>query len=131
MIKAEGRQITRIVGENLRNLRVSNKYSQADFARLLGVTQATVSHFEKGEREPGLDFLFMVADRFSIPVTALIPIKLSGMPEDESAVATGLIRKNPAWIKAFDQAHHLTDYETNLVISLIDCLAKGETPNEP
>lgn len=129
MAKADNRPILKFIGENIRNLRLSMKYSQKDFADSLDITQAAISHFEAGDRDPGIDFLFRIADKFGVPVTTLIPVGRSGMDDDAMTLVSGLVAKNPAWIDAFDKARRLTDHQTDLVISMIECLSKGNNIN--
>ena len=131
MAKSDNRPVLKIVGENIRNLRLSLGCSQKDIGKAFGISQAAISYFEAGERDPGIDFLFAMAKKYGVPVTALIPIGRSGTDDAATALASNLVEKNPAWIGAFYRASRLTDHETDLVINMIECLAKGEVPNEP
>ena len=130
MAKADNRPVLKIVGENIRNLRLSLGYSQQDFAKAFNVTQAAISHFEAGDRDPGIDVLFRMASKFNVPVTVLIPVGQSGLDDDAIALASGLITKNSKWIGAFDQARRLTDHQTDLVIDLIGTLSRGNNTDE-
>lgn len=130
MAKADNRPILKIVGENIRNLRLSLGYSQLDVAKSFDVTQAAISHFEAGDRDPGIDFLFRMAQKYNVPVTVLIPVGQSGLDDDAIALASGLITKNSKWIGAFDQARRLTDHQTDLVIDLIGTLSRGNNTDE-
>ena len=130
MGKTEYRQITKIVGDNLRRLRISRGYSQSQFADMFEITQASVSHFEKGDREPGLDFIYQVADRFKVPVTALLPVELYGLSDDVSSLVAGLVHQNPAWYTAFEKARYLSDDESALVIAMICKLAEEKNSSE-
>lgn len=130
MAKADNRPILKIVGENIRNLRLSFGYSQLDIAKSFDVTQAAISHFEAGDRDPGIDFLFRMAQKYNVPVTALIPVGYSGLDDDAMALASGLVTKDPRWIGAFDQARSLTDHQTDLVIDLIKTLTKESNTDE-
>ena len=130
MAKADNRPILKIVGENIRNLRLSLGYSQLDVAKSFDVTQAAISHFEAGDRDPGIDFLFRMAQKYNVPVTALIPVGQSGLDDCAIALASGLITKNSKWIGAFGQARRLTDHQTDLVIDLIKTLTKESNTDE-
>ena len=46
--------------------------SQAELAVLLGVTPITISNYERGEREPSIDTLKLMAKIFNTTVDALI-----------------------------------------------------------
>ncbi|MGN0806977.1 MAG: helix-turn-helix transcriptional regulator [Candidatus Coproplasma sp.] len=50
--------------ENLRQLRLGKKLSQADLASLLGVDQRTISSWEKGICEPSLSMLAKLCEIF-------------------------------------------------------------------
>ncbi len=39
---------------SLKKYRKLSKYSQAKFARMTGVSQSTISHYEKGRRTPSI-----------------------------------------------------------------------------
>ncbi len=47
-------------------LRKEKKISQKAAAQELGVSQALLSHYEKGIRECGLDFLVKAADYYNV-----------------------------------------------------------------
>ena len=47
-------------------LRVEKKLSQKEAAKALGISQALLSHYEKGIRECKLDFLIKVADFYNV-----------------------------------------------------------------
>lgn len=53
-------------------LRKENSLSQKKAADALGVSQALLSHYEKGIRECGLDFLIKVADFYNVSVDYLL-----------------------------------------------------------
>ncbi len=63
-------------------LRKEKKYSQKQVAEDLGISQALLSHYEKGIRECGLDFLIKVSDYYSVSCDFL----LGRTPERSGAV---------------------------------------------
>lgn len=63
-------------------LRKEKKYSQKQVAEDLGISQALLSHYEKGIRECGLDFLIKVSDYYSVSCDFL----LGRSPERSGAV---------------------------------------------
>lgn len=63
-------------------LRKEKKYSQKQVAEDLGISQALLSHYEKGIRECGLDFLIRVSDYYSVSCDFL----LGRSPERSGAV---------------------------------------------
>lgn len=56
----------------LRLLRKERGYSQKKVAADLGISQALLSHYEKGIRECGLDFVVHVADYFDVSCDYLL-----------------------------------------------------------
>lgn len=53
-------------------LRKEKKYSQKQVAEDLGISQALLSHYEKGIRECGLDFIIKVSDYYSVSCDFLL-----------------------------------------------------------
>ena len=56
----------------LEELRKVHNYSQNDIARLIGTTNQTISNWEKGKTEPGINHLKKLADIFHVSVDYLI-----------------------------------------------------------
>ena len=68
--------------ETLAALRKSRGISQRQAAADLGISQALLSHYEKGAREPGLGFVCRACDYYA--VTADYLLCRSGHPGDVS-----------------------------------------------
>ena len=75
-------------------LRKERGYSQKHVANELDVAQALLSHYEKGKREPGLDFLVRAADFFDVstdyllgrsPISSGERLAESDLPETQTA----------------------------------------------
>ena len=56
----------------LEELRKVHNYSQNDIANLIGTTNQTISNWEKGKTEPGINHLKKLADIFHVSVDYLI-----------------------------------------------------------
>ena len=56
----------------LKELRKKKGISQLRLATDLNTTQNTISRYETGEREPGIDELIKIADYFNVSVAYLI-----------------------------------------------------------
>ncbi len=52
----------------LRILRATKKYSQADLAELLGVSRQTVNTIENGKYDPSLPLAFKIAKLFELSI---------------------------------------------------------------
>lgn len=59
-------------GRIITNLRKNKGLSQKDAANELGISQALLSHYEKGIRECGLSFLVKTADLYDVSVDYLL-----------------------------------------------------------
>jgi transcriptional regulator with XRE-family HTH domain len=67
--------------ETLSRLRRESGLSQRQLAKDLGVSQALLSHYENGAREPGLAFVCRVCDYFGVSANALLG-RAAGSLED-------------------------------------------------
>ena len=56
----------KIFGQLLGTLRRERKLSQSKVAKDLGISQALLSHYENGAREPKLDFVIKICDYYDI-----------------------------------------------------------------
>jgi len=64
--------ITKDFSRLLALLRKERKLSQKEVAEQLGISQALLSHYEKGIREPGLDFVVRAADYYQVTCDYLL-----------------------------------------------------------
>jgi len=118
------RDILRKLGENIRNLRVSRGYSQKDFADLFDLTQAAISWFESGSREPSLGMIFRIAGKFRVPVTSLIPVEQSGMDDDVFLSLSATANANPYWPEILARGKYLSNEDTAMILSMVRSLTK-------
>ena len=56
----------------LKEIRKSKKISQLKMALDLNMTQNTISRYETGDREPGINELIKIADYFNISIDYLL-----------------------------------------------------------
>ena len=56
----------------LKELRKSKKISQLKLAMDLNMNQNTISRYETGEREPGINELIKIADYFNVSIDYLL-----------------------------------------------------------
>ena len=124
MNKPENATIRKKFGENLRALRKSRGYSQMKFAEAIGATQAAVSAWEVGIREPEFSVIFDIAAKFQVPVSSLIPLEESGMDEDVVQKAADMLHRNPRLCLTFDKTKYFDEKQMGVVMSVIDAIAK-------
>lgn len=63
--------IPRHIGTVLRELRIKRRYSQKEFAAILGLGRSYLSEIETGKKDPSVDQLRNISDRLSIPLPIL------------------------------------------------------------
>lgn len=82
--------------ENLAHLRKLKKVNQREAAAELGVSQALLSHYEKGLREPGMEFLVNAANYYGVSADWLLgrTSDMTGAAMDLSAEQEGMISKD-------------------------------------
>lgn len=69
-------------------LRREKKLSQREVSKKLGISQALLSHYENGQREPGLSFVVRAADYYSVSCDYLLGRSMS---KDGSAITADQI----------------------------------------
>ena len=87
----------------LKSLRENAGYSQAAFARKIGVAQSTVGNWESGSREPNIETLNKLSDFFGVSVDYLLG------------------RDNPPEKK--EKPSTLTDEELSAIIEIVSGLS--------
>lgn len=63
------------VGERIRIARENARLQQRALAATVGVTQAGVSRWESGERDPGVYGLIRIAEACGVPASSLLPAR--------------------------------------------------------
>lgn len=84
-----------MLGEQIKNLRLSNNLSQVELAEKLGVTKQSVSNWENENIMPSIDMLIRIADFFSVSTDYLL-----GITEDHFLKVKGLTESQIAHIQA-------------------------------
>jgi transcriptional regulator with XRE-family HTH domain len=62
-------RIPKMFGSKLRELRESKGLSQPQLARLSGLSQVGISHWERGERSPNWDAVLALCKALGVPCT--------------------------------------------------------------
>jgi len=63
------------VGNRIKKLRKDAGYSRVAFAEKIGIPHTTLRNYENDEREPGHNFLIMMANEFDVTVDYLLGIE--------------------------------------------------------
>jgi len=86
-----------VFSQNLRKLREDKKISQKSAAASLGVSQALLSHYEKGIRECGLAFLSRAAKYYGVTADFMLGLcdaTEAGVKKDGNAYSVSALYKN-------------------------------------
>lgn len=65
--------------DRLRELRLQRGYSQIELGKRLGLSNSTISMYERGERNPDFETLDLIADYFNVDVSYLLGKELGSM----------------------------------------------------
>jgi len=74
IVEAEQRATRVSVGHRVREWRLRREMSQADVARLTGITQASLSNYENGKRDMPLSTLLGVAGALNVSLGDLLDL---------------------------------------------------------
>lgn len=88
------------VGNKIKELRVSQKITQHEFAMRLGVTKSAISSYENGSRLPSYDILIKISRIFKVSTDYLLgcvdekaqTVSVSGLTESQIAAVKGSIQ---------------------------------------
>jgi methanogenic corrinoid protein MtbC1 len=61
-----------VLSLNLKNLREKKKLTQKELADVMNISQTSIAHYEKGDRQPSIPLLMEFADYFNVSVDQLI-----------------------------------------------------------
>ena len=78
----------------IRALREEAKILQADLAKHLGVSQATLSNWERGEYQPDTETLKKIADYFNVSLDYLLGRSDVRRPGEAAAASSGVPYEN-------------------------------------
>lgn len=57
---------------NLKTIRIKKGLSQGEAAKMIGITQQRLSHYEVGIRKPGIEIFKKAADVYGVTIDELI-----------------------------------------------------------
>ena len=61
-----------IIGQRIKTMRLSRGMTQADLAKALDQSQASITMYETGKREPDFETLEALADVFNVPLVSFV-----------------------------------------------------------
>lgn len=119
------------VGQNLLELRKEKGLKQDDVAQAVGITRASLSYYEKGERSVDIEVLYKLCQFYNISIDYLFGLSKVKTPDiDIKAMATktGLSEKSINVLQTEKSLNHL--YIVDVInILLNDCWTHPESRN--
>lgn len=64
------------LGERINYIRRTNKLNQVDFAKIIGVSQGTLSELEKDKYKPSIDTIISIYNNFPVDIEWLLANRL-------------------------------------------------------
>lgn len=101
-------------------LRKERKISQKKAAEDLGISQGLLSHYEKGKRECGLDFLVRAADYYSVSCDYLLG--RSPEPEGKTITVDELPEEDPAHRDKVKPSAVMIAFNKKLIVNSLNVL---------
>jgi len=72
------------LAERLVSIREENGYTRRRLSDELGKPYATITKYENGQREPGHDYLLLIAEKFGVTVDYILGLETKKAAPDES-----------------------------------------------
>jgi len=117
-IKQESRAYFRALGLHLSALRKQQGMTQAELARMLGVSQQTVFAYELGDRRVSVLTLTKLAETFEVPVEQLIRL----MKPAPKTVRVEKTKLAPAGVRFAQRFQSLTKTQQRFVARIMEVL---------
>lgn len=73
MVEAETERLYLIIRTRIRDFRRKSSLKQADLAKRIGLSRASIVNIEKGRQRPSLHVLYNIAQALSIEMMELVP----------------------------------------------------------
>lgn len=104
-------------GTNLRNLRLQRQLTQQELAKDMNISQASVTAYETGVREPSFDIVRRFAEYFHVAPSVLMPF--SDYSDDEYARrVVDALSKNAKLKELFDLVKDFGDAKMETMLSV-------------
>lgn len=87
-----------MLGNTIKDLRLSHGMNQVEFAKKLSVTKQTISNWENNNIQPSIDMLIKIADFFNVSTDYLLSrdnnktINVSNLSDEELAHINWIIK---------------------------------------
>lgn len=103
-------------------MRKSKGYTQVEFAKLIGVSQAAVTAWERNVNEPNFEMCERIAGALGVPLSS---VYLLGNADDATIQkVSDSLHKNPKLGLLFDRARLLKPSDLDTVLSVVNAIVK-------
>lgn len=119
----------KIIGKNLKRLAWERKKSQADIARDLGISKATISSWMNGTRVPRMDKIDLLCKYFMVKRSEIIEehddVPTSGQDEsyyldDEAREMLRFLNENPEYKVLLSSSRKLKPEDLDIIKAMIE-----------
>lgn len=107
------------IGNTIKELRKSNKMTQAELAQQLGTLQKVISDYEHGKTKPPRDRLPKIATAFGVSIDELL-----GEKEFQDGIKP--INKNSRTAKLIKVFEKLSPSEQRLILKQVEAIANNK-----
>lgn len=76
MINVKNKKLVKAVGERIRSLRLELKISQEELANEADIPLSQIGRIERGETNPTISTLFVIAEALKIDLSLLLDVKI-------------------------------------------------------
>ena len=111
--------------ERLRLLRKQRNLSQQQLADKLGISNSTISMYERGEREPDFEMLELIGDYFNVDTNYLLGKEIGSTYylDPEVAELAKVLYERPEMRILFDASKNATTEDVQMAADLLDRLS--------
>ena len=120
----EENKLTQYFASKLKEIRVANGLTQKEFGEKLGLSDAAITMYEKGKREPKKALLYEIAEMFHVPIDYFFPpVEGTEVQEPEydedSLEILEMLGRNPDLKILFKKTGKLSEKDKEQVVRIL------------
>ena len=112
-------------GENLKSIRIQRGYTQERLAKALSTSQASITAWERGTREPDFRTIKRLAEFFNVPMSALLPSEDLYDADEVHQMAESL-HMNPKLRLLFDRTKNFDDHDLDAMLAIAESINRRQ-----
>lgn len=115
------------INENLRNLRVRERYSMEDIAEIIGVSRQSVAKWENGESLPDIEKCMKLSKLYKVTLDELVSetINIEEDDEEKGKYVFGVTKVEDSKIKLPEKAKRIFNINDGDMMLLLGDKKKG------